>query len=88
VIALAMLAGAFILAAGILAGRFLPARRRPAIPKQPDPVCGCGHHYAMHDPEKHMECAVEFGNKMKCACVRYAGPEPLPVYYSPEISEG
>jgi hypothetical protein len=99
-IALAMLAGAFILAVGILAGRLLPGRRPPALPGQPEPVCGCGHHYAEHDPETG-ECNVsERGEPVKwggsgravkwewldCTCVRYSGPEPLPTYYAPEIA--
>lgn len=86
----AMVEGALILLAGIAAGwllRSLPARRKKPIPAEPPkPVCGCGHHRAMHDPEKGMECAVDFGNKRKCACCHYSGPEPLPAFYAPEIA--
>jgi hypothetical protein len=101
VIALAMLEGALILLAGILAGRLLPGRRKgPRLPESPKPVCGCGHHYAMHDP-KTGECNVavkgapvkwdRWDNPIKwemtgCACLRYTGPEPLPSYYAPEIA--
>ncbi len=44
-----MLVGALIFALGALSGRYLPARRRG--PKPVKPICGCGHHHGMHDPE-------------------------------------
>lgn len=85
-----MLEGALIAVVCFLLGvavRSLPARRKGPMPSAPpDPVCGCGHHRAMHDPKKAMECAVEFGHKMKCACCSYSGPEPLPAFYAPEIA--
>lgn len=46
------LAGGGLVVAGVLLGRFLPARRRgPKPPKPVQPICGCGHHHGMHDPE-------------------------------------
>ncbi len=86
-----MITGALILAAGIILGWLLcslPARRRG--PELPEPVCGCNHHYSMHDPAKGMRCGVgvyvngEY--RGRCACQRYAGPEMLPTYLAPEIA--
>jgi hypothetical protein len=47
-----MIEGAVIAVVALLIGRFLPARRRaPKAPKPIEPVCGCGHHHAMHDAD-------------------------------------
>jgi hypothetical protein len=96
---LSMLEGAAILAAGMLAGRFWPARRRSQKPKDVQPVCGCDHHLSYHDG-KTGECHgtntsssayndrgiwVGFG-QVPCTCRRYSGPEPLPSYFAPEIT--
>lgn len=93
-----MLEGAAILLAGILVGRFLPSRRRRKEPKPIEPVCGCGHQYAFHDPGTG-RCGgrVEVNrwsgkgrwaglDREQCPCQRYTGPEPLPEYYAPEIT--
>ncbi len=82
-----MLAGALIFAAGALAGRFLPARRRG--PKPAEPFCGCEHHISYHDP-KTAECHgdgnyIGNGRYSRCTCRRYSGPQPLPEFYAPEI---
>ena len=95
-----MLEGAGILAAGMLAGRFWPARRKGPKPTKPaQPICGCKHHYSFH--AKTGEChgtkhgAVigrdSFGypddwEQVPCGCKRYTGIEPLPEYYAPEIT--
>jgi hypothetical protein len=94
-----VLEGALILLAGILIGigfGRLPARRKG--PKPAVAVCGCTHHHSMHDPETG-ECNSEeavsrydrYGNwtgkeYKPCACRRYSGPEPLPVFYATEIA--
>ncbi len=47
-----LLAGGGLVIAGVLLGRFLPARRRGPKPVKPvQPICGCGHHLSLHDPE-------------------------------------
>jgi hypothetical protein len=94
-----VLEGALLLLAGILIGirlGRLPPRRK--VPKPVQAVCGCTHHYAMHDPktgkcnaavavDKYSRDGSWIGNEHKpCACLRYSGPEPLPTYYSPEIA--
>jgi hypothetical protein len=98
VIALPMLAGAFILAIGVLFGRLLPERRKG--PKPVEAVCGCKHHYSKHNPETGRCNVSERGNPVKwngrgeevewewiaCPCVRYTGPEPLPTYIATEIA--
>lgn len=106
-----MLEGALILLVGIAIGRVLRLRARPKIPKPVRAICGCDHHYSMHDP-KTGECHAterelvarsgpikddDYGDRIigykneqwenrQCPCRRYAGPEPLPEYYAPEIS--
>lgn len=94
-----LLEGALILAAGILLGRFLPARKQQ--PRPVEPRCGCTHHHAMHDPETgRCNAAVNAPSKYDgygiarewkqspCACLRYSGPEPMPSYYAPELAGG
>jgi hypothetical protein len=93
-----MIEGALILLAGILIGvgvRSLPARRKG--PKPVEAVCGCTHHYSMHDPQTG-KCSVGVAvdkysggvrvgkDHRSCACQRYSGPEPMPTYYAPEIA--
>jgi hypothetical protein len=81
----------------ILIGRLLPARRKgPKAP--PKPVCGCGHHFSFHDREaracgyasrpvvRSTSAITEYGDAMRCPCRNYAGPEPMPSYYAPEIA--
>lgn len=95
-----MLEGALILLAGILIGRFAPARRKgPKPPKQIAPVCGCEHGFHDHDPDTgacnglmktyrydpDSQCEVLDAYE-PCTCRRYTGPEPLPQYYAPEIT--
>lgn len=84
-----MIDGAVILLAGILIGRFLPARR-PAKGEPGTPMCPCGHARSFHIKGtgacgwKRQERLFEFEAK-KCSCKHYGGPEPLPDYYAPEI---
>lgn len=65
--------------------------RRGVKARQGKPICGCGHHRAMHDP-KTSEChGREYeggGIYSRRTCRQYAGPEPLPSYYAPEIDSG
>lgn len=89
------------LAAGIILGWFLARRSPRQAPAEPKPVCGCGHHYAMHDP-KTGKCNVGWREPCRwnrhnvptewmdanCACLRYSGPEPLPGFYAPDIAPG
>jgi hypothetical protein len=94
-----VLEGTLILLVGILIGicvRSLPGKRRNL--QQVKPVCGCEHHYSMHDPKTgacHSEITVttydEHGlwngrTYRPCTCRQYSGPEPLPSYYAPEIA--
>jgi hypothetical protein len=93
--------GALILLAGILIGRFLPARRRaPRIAAPPQPVCGgCNHHLSFHDPATGVchgtvKQAAQYspgGNavvwdQVPCTCRKYSGPEPIDGYFATEIS--
>jgi hypothetical protein len=67
-------------------------RRRPRDPyaDDPQPLCGCGHHFALHDDhgtcrgvireiEKTTRRGVTWVNH-SCGCAKYTGPEPLPRY--------
>ncbi|MFG2195467.1 hypothetical protein [Streptomyces sp. NPDC048639] len=67
----------------------------------PEPICGCRHHLAYHDP-KEGRCYAEVkkpvewdedGDEIRfaherCPCRRYAGPEPLATLYAPEVTGG
>lgn len=95
----AMLDGAGILAAGLVLGRFWPARRRGA--KLPKPVCGCGHDLAHHEPDGSgggttchslmyvpttMSCD---SHHVPCTCRQYSGPRIMdPGYVAREITDG
>ena len=47
-----MLLGAALVIAGMLLGRFMPARRTGRKPPKPrDPICGCSHDLAHHEPD-------------------------------------
>ncbi len=56
----------------------------------PEPVCGCEHHYSLHDADDvchgTVRVVTEVGQGGKkwshhaCGCQRYTGPEPLPRY--------
>lgn len=77
---------------GYLTGR-RAARRRHDAPQQP--ICGCSHHRAVHDP-KTGECRAsvkqgrwdKYGNHtgynhVACACQGYVGPEPIQSVWVP-----
>src|SRR4051812_8996577 len=62
-------------------------QRRVRALEDPDPTCGCGHHYSFHHDVDGCHFTVthtrpgRFGPRAvltSCACVRYTGPEPLP----------
>jgi hypothetical protein len=83
--------GAAAVIIGLLLGRFLPGRRKGLKPVEA--VCGCDHHYSMHDPGTGACNATvqvsHYGGSWgyePCACVRYSGPEPIPSLYAPEIA--
>jgi hypothetical protein len=51
-----MLIGALIFALGAVFGRVMPGRKRgPKPPKPVQAICGCSHHYSLHEP-KTGEC--------------------------------
>jgi hypothetical protein len=82
--------GAVILLAGILIGRYLPARRRkPKLLPPVKPVCPCGHSISFHKDRtgacKWKREVTEFRAARSCSCEGYAGPTPVPEYYAPEI---
>ena len=87
-----MLEGAVIALVFFLLGRFLPGRRRGRKPVEA--VCGCRHHHSFHDPQTRACAYAErrylgngrYGPPERCPCRQYAGPEPLPEYYAPEIA--
>jgi hypothetical protein len=91
-----MIEGAVIAAVcvvvGVAAGRLLPGRRpRRSVAETNSPACGCGHHYAFHDPntgECHGKNEVSVYGRPElhaCGCRQYSGPVPLPEYYAPEL---
>jgi hypothetical protein len=65
----------------------LRLQRRVAILTDPDPTCGCGHHFSFHNEAEGCHFTVvhykdawngKRGVLSNCACVQYTGPEPLP----------
>lgn len=67
--------------------------------EDPQPVCGCDHHYAFHDPTTgHCHATSKVASKwdyagypvaythQQCGCRQYVGPQPLETYYAPEIT--
>lgn len=82
---LTLIDGAGILLAGMLAGRFWPARRRGPKPLKPvQPICGCGDHAAFHEGGTG-GCHKDFQYLGACGCQVYTGPVPITEYYAPEI---
>jgi hypothetical protein len=86
-----MLTGAIILLVGVVIGALIgrmawPARGMAPKPGEPKPVCGCKHHYSMHDQsgrchEQEWRYSKGEGEHwVDCACQRYTGPEPLPEF--------
>lgn len=94
-----ILEGGICVLVGILVGRAWQKAKKPKH-KDPKPVCGCRHHYSMHDPETGQCHGLMNGKPLRydsfndptaweqipCGCRRYSGPEPLPTYYAPEIA--
>ncbi|GAB3420845.1 hypothetical protein [Flindersiella endophytica] len=95
---LEMLIGAAIFAAGMAAGRFLPSRRGGrGKQKEIQPICACGHAVSFHGEDGRCRAEAEvtewkegrwMGNtRQPCTCQKYTGPQPLPTFYAPEITE-
>ncbi|MER7280512.1 hypothetical protein ABT369_39345 [Dactylosporangium sp. NPDC000244] len=79
-----------LLSAGWLLGRHA---RLKAAPRQPKPVCMCGHHYGTHDPQQGC-CEAQDLEKVNfkdvwvdCACVRYTGPQPVEQFWVPPAAD-
>ncbi|MFI9720437.1 hypothetical protein ACIHFE_12370 [Streptomyces sp. NPDC052396] len=70
-----------------------------AAGKPPAPVCGCGHHLAIHDKQGKCHEAVEKPvawdadrkpvrfEPGQCNCQQYVGPQPLATLYAEELTE-
>jgi hypothetical protein len=63
----------------------------------PDPTCGCGHHYSFHNKEDGCHYTVVFDRPTRlgvrqvlitCPCVKYVGPQPLPKVIPLDWDEG
>lgn len=94
---LTLAAGAGILAAGLLFGYVAGRRDRNRPARDPEPICGCGDHRAMHDPETG-ECHEKVEQSrwspggahvgydhVQCTCRQYVGPEPISSLWSPPV---
>lgn len=84
-----------VLGVGWLLGRHA---RIKSAPKQPKPVCMCGHHYGTHDPktgacgdgEDEQRWSSNKGTHfvtVSCSCVRYTGPQPIEQYWVPPSAD-
>lgn len=88
---LTILSGGALLCVGVLIGRAM----RPKPVKDPGPVCSCGHGYGQHEnagrcgAEAQRACDWTYGGSpmaweyVRCACLSYDGPEPLPKVWTP-----
>ncbi|GAA2760119.1 hypothetical protein F4554_000326 [Actinopolymorpha rutila] len=94
-----LIIGAVILLAGILIGRFLPGlgRSRRSALGEVKPLCGCGHASSFHEERGRCHALNEVTRwdggrwagieSVPCNCQKYTGPEPLPAFYAPELTE-
>ncbi|WP_046469875.1 hypothetical protein [Allosalinactinospora lopnorensis] len=101
--------GAAIALGGVLVGRAItkrqtaPAQHPPqqavsAGQRNPQPICGCGHHLVFHDHEsKRCQAQVvipgrwtgQSGSTYRtCMCQGYRGPLPVDEYYAPDLLNG
>ena len=99
-----MLIGAALVLAGMIAGRFWPARRKN--PKPPAPVCGCEHDLAYHEPDGEgggtrckgvrrteaprpdYDTPCHYIDK-PCTCQQYSGPRIIdPGFVARELTDG
>jgi hypothetical protein len=80
-----LVVGAGIALTAYALGR-LDHRRRRAPTGEPPPICGCGHHFAQHDPDTN-RCHARTEGLLPCTCRRYAGPIPLNRYLAPELTD-
>jgi hypothetical protein len=72
-------------------------RKRKYDPSDTKPICGCDHHFSMHNAEGKCHEEIDWqwvwvvvGGKREqqrapilCGCQRYTGPEPLPAFFDP-----
>jgi hypothetical protein len=88
-----LVTGAAILIAGVLIGRVgrRTARRQGS---DPQPICGCTHHRALHEPdtgrcrgENRQGNWLDGWRHVKCTCQRYSGPVPIETLWTPPIAE-
>lgn len=87
---LGMIIGVVILLLGVLIGRVwaraVYSSSKKAIGGEPQPICGCKHHYSFHDVDGGCHYVMDWHWEGKkhidelCGCKRYTGPEPLPTY--------
>jgi len=82
--------GAVLAYGGVLLGIARERARKPKSPKPPrprEPICGCGHDLAMHDPADqrcHERAKLmtyespmrETWKLIPCPCRQYSGPRP------------
>ncbi|WP_461110919.1 hypothetical protein [Streptomyces calidiresistens] len=74
-------------------------RRAEERQRPPEPVCGCGHHLAMHDGRGHCHEVVQrptgwdadrrpLGYEpADCACRQYVGPQPLSRIFAEDLTD-
>ena len=91
---ISLLAGGVLVLVGMALGHL---GRRRARPKPVEPICGCRHHLAKHDPETG-EChdtdtRYEFDlaagaavlKAHRCPCRQYVGPVPIAQLWTPPV---
>ncbi|GAB3969469.1 hypothetical protein [Streptomyces sparsus] len=68
-------------------------------PDPPEPVCGCGHHLALHDKQGGCHSLVEVPTGWDaerrplafepglCRCQQYVGPQPLSQVWAEQLTD-
>lgn len=51
------------------------------------PICGCGHHRAFHEGVARCRAPARRGISPTCTCQNYIGPEPMPKFLIPHMTE-
>ncbi|MBB4932236.1 hypothetical protein F4561_003056 [Lipingzhangella halophila] len=106
---MSMVFGAIIALSGVLVGRTMTKRQQTqsqhaaqqavtAGNRNPQPICGCGHHLVFHDQEsKRCQAQVVIPGRWTgqhsstyrtCMCQGYRGPMPVDEYYAPDLLNG
>lgn len=61
---------------------------RAATDDLDEAICGCGHHRAFHKGVGECHWHPDGYPALTCPCQGYIGPEPMPKFLMPHMTEG